>query len=51
MRQAIVGGRKTRSEIKLGICGEHGGDPKFCRVLSRTGLGLCELFAVPSTDR
>lgn len=36
MRQAIVGGRKTRSDIKLGICGEHGGDPssvEFCHEL------------------
>ncbi|MGC4099160.1 MAG: pyruvate, phosphate dikinase [Nitrospira sp.] len=36
MRQAIAGGRKTRSDIKLGICGEHGGDPssvEFCHEL------------------
>ena len=36
MRTAIVGGRKTRPTIKLGICGEHGGDPssiEFCHEL------------------
>ena len=36
MKQAIVGGRKTRPGIKLGICGEHGGDPSsvvFCHEL------------------
>ncbi len=36
MRQAIAGGRQTRSDIKLGICGEHGGDPssvEFCHEL------------------
>jgi pyruvate,orthophosphate dikinase len=36
MKQAIAGGRKTRSGIKLGICGEHGGDPssvEFCHEL------------------
>ncbi len=36
MRQAISGGRKTRPDIKLGICGEHGGDPssvEFCHEL------------------
>src|SRR5262249_61586419 len=27
MKQAITAGRKTRPGIKLGICGEHGGDP------------------------
>jgi len=36
MKQAIVAGRKTRPGIKLGICGEHGGDPssvEFCHQL------------------
>ena len=36
MRTAIGGGRKTRPTIKLGICGEHGGDPssiEFCHEL------------------
>ena len=36
MKQAIIGGRKTRPGIKLGICGEHGGDPssvEFCHEL------------------
>lgn len=46
---AAVRGRKTREGIKLGICGEHGGDPAsiaFCE-----GLGLdyvsCSPFRVP----
>ena len=33
MKMAVEKGRKTRPDIKLGICGEHGGDPysiKFC---------------------
>jgi pyruvate, orthophosphate dikinase len=36
MKQAIIAGRKTRPGIKLGICGEHGGDPssvEFCHQL------------------
>ena len=36
MKQAVAGGRRTRSDIKLGICGEHGGDPnsvEFCHEL------------------
>jgi pyruvate,orthophosphate dikinase len=33
MRQGVQGGRKSRKDLKIGICGEHGGDPKsvfFC---------------------
>ncbi len=36
MKIAVKGGRATRADIKLGICGEHGGDPasvKFCHSL------------------
>jgi pyruvate, orthophosphate dikinase len=29
IKMAVELGRKTRPDIKLGICGEHGGDPKF----------------------
>jgi Phosphoenolpyruvate synthase/pyruvate phosphate dikinase len=31
MRLAINEGRQTRPDIKLGICGEHGGDPELGR--------------------
>ncbi len=33
MKQGVDGGRSSRSDLKIGICGEHGGDPKsvfFC---------------------
>ena len=33
MKIGVDGGRSTRSDLKVGICGEHGGDPKsvfFC---------------------
>ncbi|MCA9046249.1 MAG: pyruvate, phosphate dikinase, partial [Planctomycetaceae bacterium] len=33
MKQGVEGGRGTRNDLKIGICGEHGGDPKsvfFC---------------------
>jgi pyruvate,orthophosphate dikinase len=36
MRLALAGGRKTRPQLKAGICGEHGGDPAsiaFCHEL------------------
>ncbi|MBX3330825.1 MAG: pyruvate, phosphate dikinase [Nitrospira sp.] len=38
MRQAIVGGRTTRPDIKLGICGEHGGDPSSVEFCHQVGL-------------
>ena len=38
MRQAITGGRKTRPGIKLGICGEHGGDPSSVEFCHQLGL-------------
>ena len=49
MAIAIEKGRKTRPEIKLGICGEHGGDPdsvKFCHKLGLTYVS-CSPFRVP----
>ncbi len=38
MRTAITGGRKTRPNIKLGICGEHGGDPSSVEFCHQLGL-------------
>lgn len=38
MRQAITGGRKTRPTLKLGICGEHGGDPSSVEFCHQVGL-------------
>lgn len=42
-------GRKTRADIKLGICGEHGGDPASIAFCERTGLDYvsCSPFRVP----
>ena len=42
-------GRKANKKIKLGICGEHGGDPKSIHFCSRTGLNYvsCSPFRVP----
>ncbi len=42
-------GRKTRPDIKLGICGEHGGDPSTIAFCHRTGLTYvsCSPFRVP----
>ncbi|OUW73563.1 MAG: pyruvate, phosphate dikinase [Pelagibacteraceae bacterium TMED216] len=42
-------GRKANKKIKLGICGEHGGDPKSIEFCSRNGLNYvsCSPFRVP----
>jgi len=42
-------GRKINKKLKLGICGEHGGDPKSIDFCSRTGLNYvsCSPFRVP----
>lgn len=49
MKIGVSGGRKTREKLKIGICGEHGGDPAsvmFCH-----GIGLdyvsCSPYRVP----
>src|SRR5216117_3346790 len=38
MQMAVELGRQTRPDIKLGICGEHGGDPESVKFCYRTGL-------------
>ena len=42
-------GRKSNKKIKLGICGEHGGDPKSIEFCSQAGLDYvsCSPFRVP----
>jgi pyruvate, orthophosphate dikinase len=49
MRIAVEKGRKTRPDIKLGICGEHGGDPDSVKFCHRLGLDYvsCSPFRVP----
>ena len=38
MRLAVGAGRKTREDLKLGICGEHGGDPRSIEFCHQLGL-------------
>jgi pyruvate,orthophosphate dikinase len=42
-------GRKTRPDIKLGICGEHGGDPESVKYCHALGLDYvsCSPFRLP----
>jgi pyruvate, orthophosphate dikinase len=49
MRLAINEGRQTRPDIKLGICGEHGGDPSSVEFCHELGLDYvsCSPFRVP----
>jgi pyruvate, orthophosphate dikinase len=49
MEIAIAKGRQTRPDIKLGICGEHGGDPDSVKFCHRIGLSYvsCSPFRVP----
>jgi pyruvate,orthophosphate dikinase len=46
---AVEKGNKTRPGIKLGICGEHGGDPDSVKFCHRAGLSYvsCSPFRVP----
>jgi len=49
MKIAIEKGKSSRENIKLGICGEHGGDPKSVKFCHRIGLNYvsCSPYRVP----
>jgi pyruvate,orthophosphate dikinase len=49
MQIAVEKGRATRPDLKLGICGEHGGDPDSVKFCHRLGLSYvsCSPFRVP----
>jgi len=42
-------GRKTRKKLKVGICGEHGGEPNSIDFCHRVGMNYvsCSPFRVP----
>ena len=46
---AVVEGKKQNKNIKLGICGEHGGDPESIYFCSKVGLNYvsCSPYRVP----
>ena len=46
---AVAKGRATRPDIKLGICGEHGGDPDSVKFFHKAGLAYvsCSPYRVP----
>jgi pyruvate,orthophosphate dikinase len=49
VRIAVARGRKTRPGLKLGVCGEHGGDPRSIDFFEAAGLDYvsCSPFRVP----
>jgi len=49
VRIGVERGRKTRPDIKLGICGEHGGDPASVAFCHEVGLDYvsCSPYRVP----
>jgi pyruvate, orthophosphate dikinase len=49
VEMAVERGRETRPDIKLGVCGEHGGDPESIDFFYRVGLDYvsCSPFRVP----
>ncbi|MCP6428983.1 hypothetical protein NL523_27060, partial [Klebsiella pneumoniae] len=49
MRMAVEGGRKIRSGLEIGICGEHGGEPSSVRFCHEIGLNFvsCSPYRVP----
>ena len=48
---AVARGRARRADLKLGICGEHGGDPASIRFCEEVGPRLRFLLAFPRPDR
>src|SRR5208337_2210493 len=49
VRMAVESGRKTKPSLEVGICGEHGGDPKSIAFFNEAGLNYvsCSAFRVP----
>ena len=49
VRMAVQDGRRVRPDLKVGICGEHGGEPKSVKLCHELGLDYvsCSPFRVP----
>jgi pyruvate,orthophosphate dikinase len=49
VRMGVEKGRAARADLKIGICGEHGGEPSSIDFCSRTGLDYvsCSPFRIP----
>ncbi|MFE0424574.1 pyruvate, phosphate dikinase, partial [Streptomyces sp. NPDC058953] len=53
VRSAVAAGRATRPGLKLGVCGEHGGDPESVHFFHEVGLDYvsCSPFRIPVARR
>jgi pyruvate,orthophosphate dikinase len=49
VRMAVGKGRSTRPSLKVGVCGEHAGDPKSVEFFDEAGLDYvsCSPYSVP----
>jgi pyruvate,orthophosphate dikinase len=49
IEMSVTKGRKTRKKLKVGICGEQGGDPASVKFCFKSGLNYvsCSAFRVP----
>ncbi|MGA5351297.1 MULTISPECIES: pyruvate, phosphate dikinase [Streptomyces] len=49
VKAAVAAGRATRPDLKLGVCGEHGGDPESVHFFHEAGLDYvsCSPFRIP----
>ena len=49
IKQAVHKGRKVKQNLKIGICGEHGGDPKSVSFCHDIGLDYvsCSPYRIP----
>ena len=49
VEMGVERGRKTVPKLKIGICGEHGGEPASVKFCHRTGLNYvsCSPFRIP----
>ena len=49
VKLGVAGGRATKPKLKLGVCGEHGGDPDSVHFFHKVGLDYvsCSPFRVP----
>jgi pyruvate,orthophosphate dikinase len=49
VQRGVALGRRTKSDLKIGICGEHGGDPESVKFCHRVGMSYvsCSPYRVP----
>ncbi len=51
VRMGAARGRSVKKNLKLGVCGEHGGDPESIELFYEAGLDYVSCSPVPRADR